>query len=206
MPAPARDILLRFIGIAGVNLPSSSRTIGSQMTRFGTDYQIGRATGRCAATDLVLEPGSTCVATLCERPGEEGFERRDFSLEAWDTGQRPEGLFSYWKTTVPHPDDKPRLVIDEAVLMELFERLASDQRPQRLAFRFVLGLILMRKKHLKFAGREQVSGTEVWLLQPRGVAGIEPPPQPIRLANPQLSDDDVRSLIDQLSEILQSEL
>ena len=36
-----------------------------QMTRFGTDYQIGRATGRCAATDVVLEPGSTCVATLC---------------------------------------------------------------------------------------------------------------------------------------------
>jgi hypothetical protein len=38
------------------------------------------------------------------------------------------------------------------------------------------------------------------------MAGIEPPPQPIRLANPQLSDDDVRSLIEQLGEILQSEL
>ena len=179
------------------------------MSRFGTDYQIARATGRCAATDRVLEPGSTCVATLCERTGatsDEGFERRDFSLDAWDSGRRPDGLFSYWKTVVPHPDDKPRLVIDEAVLMELFERLASDQRPQRLAFRFVLGLILMRKKHLQVVGRETVQGTEFWLLQPRGIAGIDPPPAPIRLANPQLSDDDVRSLIEQLSEILQSEL
>jgi hypothetical protein len=184
------------------------------MSRFGTDYQIARATGRCAATDTVLEPGSTCVATLCDRPvesGQEGFERRDFSLEAWEAGHRPEGLFSYWKTTVPHPDAKPRLVIDETVLMELFERLASDERPQRIAFRFVLGLILMRKKHFKFVGREQVAGQEWWLLQPRGTGasaggGTDSPPPPIRLANPQLSDDDVRSLIEQLSEILQSEL
>lgn len=179
------------------------------MSRFGTDYQVARSTGRCAATDAVLEPGAICVATLCDRPvesGQEGFERRDFSLEAWESGQRPEGLFSYWKTVVPHPDAKPRLVIDEAVLMELFERLASDERPQRVAFRFVIGLILMRKKHLKFVGREQVGGLEWWLLQPRGTGAMDTPPPPLRLANPQLSDDDVRSLIEQLSEILQSEL
>jgi hypothetical protein len=184
------------------------------MSRFGTDYQIARPTGRCAATDRVLEPGSQCIATLCEREGEEGFERRDFALEAWDAGHRPDGLFSYWKVTVPHPDDKPKLVIDDAVLADLFERLASDERPQRVAFRFVLGLILMRKKQFKFVGREAAgaggagggTGMEYWLLQPRGIAGIDPPPAPLRLANPQLSDDDVRSLIEQLGEILQSEL
>lgn len=183
------------------------------MSRFGTDYQIARPTGRCAATDRVLEPGSSCVASLCEREGEEGFERRDFSTESWDKGHRPPGLYSYWKAVVPHPDDKPRLVIDEAVLMELFERLATDERPQRVAFRFVLGLILMRKKHLKFVGREaagESNAMEYWLLQPRGAAsggaGADPAPPPLRLANPQLSDDDVRSLIEQLSEILQGEL
>ncbi len=182
------------------------------MSRFGTDYQVARSTGRCASTNVVLEPGSTCVAALCERSvdsGQEGFERLDFSQEAWESGHRPEGLFSYWKTTVPHPDAKPRIVIDEAVLLDLFERLASDQRPQRVAFRFVIGLILMRKKQFKFIGRETVDGTEFWLLQPRGAAGVgaggggDPP---LRLANPQMSDDDVRSLIEQLSEILQSEL
>ena len=176
------------------------------MSRFGTDYQIARATGRCAATDRVLEPGSTCMAALCERAGEEGFERRDFTLESWDSGHRPEGLFSYWKTIVPHPDDKPKLIIDEAVLLDLFERLASDERPQRIAFRFVLGLILMRKKQMKFVGRDMQGATEIWLLQPRGSGGMDQPPPPIRLVNPQLADEDVRSLIDQLGEILQGEL
>jgi hypothetical protein len=178
------------------------------MSRFGTDYQIARATGRCAASGRVLEPGSTCVAALCEKAGEEGFERRDFAVEAWESGQRPEGLFSFWRTVVPQPDERPRLVLDDAVLQDLFERLASDERPQRVAFRFVLGLILMRKKHMKFVGREMLDSREYWLLQPRGT-GSEPgalPPEPLRVLNPQLSDDDVRSLIEQLSEVLQNEL
>jgi len=178
------------------------------MSRFGTDYQVARATGRCSASGRVLEPGSACIATLCERPGEEGFERRDFAMDAWEAGCRPDGLFSYWRTIVPHPDDKPRLLLDDTVLMDLFERLGSDERPQRVAFRFVLALILMRKKLLKFVGRENREGVERWLLQPRGSAGETggTPPAPIAVINPNLSDDDVRGLIEQLSEVLQSEL
>lgn len=175
------------------------------MTRFGTDYHIARSTGCCSATNQPLTPGCAIIATLCEKPGDEGFDRRDYSLQAWEGGARPEGLFSYWKTTVPHPDDKPKLVIDEAVLMDLLERLASDERPQRVAFRFVLALILMRKKALRFAGRRKEGDVERWLLQPRG-SSDQPERTPIEVTNPNLTDDDVRELIDQLSEVLQSEL
>ena len=178
------------------------------MSRFGAEYQVARSTGRCSVSGAVLAPGSSCIATLCERsgPGEEGFERRDFSLDAWESGARPEGMFSYWKATVPHPDDKPRLLLDDTVLMDLFERLGSDERPQRVAFRFVIGLILMRKKHLKFIGRETEGGVELWLLQPRPASPGEAAPPPIPVVNPNLDDDDVRGIIEQLSEVLQSEL
>lgn len=172
------------------------------MTRFGTDYHVGRSTGRCALSNRVLEPGTTCIAALCERD-DEAFERLDFAVEAWDAGPRPPRLFSFWKTIVPKPDTKPRLLLDDQVLLDLFERLAQDQRPQRIAFRFVLGLILMRKKAMKFVGRAVEGDTEKWLLQPRGA---DPSASPIELVNPKLSDDDVRDLIDHLSEILQSEL
>jgi hypothetical protein len=176
------------------------------MSRFGSDYQVARSTGRCAATGQVMPPGSACIATLCEKTGEEGFERLDFSIEAWEAGQRPHGLFSYWKSIVPRPDEKPRLLLDDSVLMDLVERLGSDDRSQRVAFRFVLGLILMRKKHLKFVGRETKDGVERWLLQPRPAAAGEQPPPPIPVINPNLADEDVRDIIDQLSEVLQSEL
>jgi hypothetical protein len=184
---------------------SPSQDYNPAMSRFGTDYQVARSTGLCSATGQSLVPGSMCVATLCERPHDEGFDRKDFSVEAWEAGARPEGLYSYWKTIVPEPDAKPRLLVDDTVLMDLFERLASDERPQRIAFRFVLGLILMRKKLLKFAGRKARdpgdSSAERWLMATRGENS-----QTYEVINPNLSDDDVRDLIDQLGEVLQSEL
>jgi hypothetical protein len=173
------------------------------MTRFGTDYHVARATGQCEATGEALQPGSACIATLCERETDDGLDRKDFSLSAWESGARPERLFSYWKTTVPEPDAKPHLLVDDTVLMDLFERLAGDERPQRVAFRFVLCLILMRKKLLKFAGRSGGTQAEQWLVQARRAAQEQPP---MAVINPNLADDDVRDLIDQLSEILQSEL
>ena len=173
------------------------------MSRFGTQYQVARPTGVCAETGEPLEPGQACIATLCERPDDEGFDRCDFSIAAWEAGARPERLFSFWKTVIPSADQKQRVLVDDQVLTDLFERLADDERPQRVAFRFVLGLILLRKRELKFVGRSGTGEDERWLMTPRK---SDPETPPLEVVNPHLSDDDVRELTDQLSEILQSEL
>jgi hypothetical protein len=150
-----------------------------------------------------LEPGSACVATLSEREEDEGFDRLDYSVAAWQEGARPPRLFSYWRTVVPAPEERRRLLVDDQVLLDLFERLADDQRPQRVAFRFVLGLILLRKRKLKFAGRTGERGDQRWLLLRRP---SEPGESPMEVVDPHLSDDDIRELTQQLSEVLQSEL
>lgn len=177
------------------------------MSRFGNVYHVSRPTGLCAATETPLEPGASCIATLCENLEDDGLVRKDFSQLAWDDGFRPEGLFSYWKTVVPRPDDRNGGFVDDEALKEIFERLAADERPQRIAFRFVLALILMRKRHLKFVGREEANPEEGiperWLMKHKG---SEPEDDPVKVVNPHLSDDDVRELTGQLSEILQSEL
>jgi len=195
--------------VDGLDSSATSLTI-ERMSRFGSQYQVARPTGVCAATGQTLEPGSTCIATLCEPPEGGGLERRDFSLAAWASDARPEGLFSFWRTTVAEPGERRRLLVDDDVLMDLFERLAGDDRPQRTAFRFVLALILMRKRLLRFVGRKTASGSggdddagrraaEHWLLRPRGALPEDPP---IEVANPRLGDEDVRELTAQLSEIL----
>jgi hypothetical protein len=173
------------------------------MSRFGTSYQVARPTGICAATGRPLEPGDVCIATLCERPDDDGLERLDYSVESWEAGTRPDRLFSNWRTTVPAPDERRNILVDDTVLLDIFHRLDGDERPQRVAFRFVLALILMRKRMLRFQGRVGRGDQERWLLRPRLADGDQ---EPLQVANPHLSEDDLRELTDQLSEILQSEL
>ena len=52
---------------------------------------------------------------------------------------------------MPSPQQtKKKLFVDDQVLCELFERLASATEAAKLNFRFVLGLILMRKRMIVY--------------------------------------------------------
>ncbi|HMN96675.1 MAG TPA: hypothetical protein PKC43_09545 [Phycisphaerales bacterium] len=173
------------------------------MARTTIGYDIGRFTGTCAASGVALEPGSPCVATLADAPDHPGFVRRDYAVEAWEAGHRPPGLFSFWRTEVPRSDAPRRLLVDDDVLIELFRRLESDRSPERAAFRFVLGLVLLRRRLLRSVGREREGegslGQEVWLVQVRGALEGAPP---LRMADPGLSEADVQSIAEQLGEIV----
>ena len=80
---------------------------------------------------------------------------------------------------------KPEIVIDDAVLVDLFERLAGDERPQRIAFRYILALVLLRKRKLQLVGREQQEEGEIWLLRFRGTEG-----EPLEVHNPGIDEDE----------------
>lgn len=165
-------------------------------------YPVTRSTGRCAARDVELEAGSACIATLCDI-GEEGLKRLDYSLEAWGEGPRPEGLFSFWRTTVPEEGVRKKQVIDETVLLTIFEQLADDDQPRRVALRFVLALILMRKRLLRFMGRVEEEDIVTWRMRPRGSTPEAPL---VEVIDPGLGDDDVLALSEQLAEVLESDL
>lgn len=188
------------------------------MSRLSIGYDIGRCTGQCVFTGEALAPGTPCVAALCENSQQPGFLRVDSSISAWEAGQRPPGLFSYWRTIAPEPNSKPRLLVDDQVLLEIFLRLGDDARADRQAFRFVLALILLRRRVLRSVGRQQVpmarAGSagrseggagdgelrEVWLLKPRGAEEGAPP---LRVVDPRLGEADLAAIAEQLGEVLE---
>lgn len=195
-------------------------------------YEIDRPTGVCAMSGRTLEPGDDYIATLTEEG--EALTRLDIALDAWEAGQRPEQMFSYWKATVPEPNTKRKMFVDDAVLMNLLDRLADAEQPQRIAFRFVLMLILMRKKLLRYdrtdrrelnaAGGESSTSDEAqaatqaraateewWVLTPK----LDPSKGPLgkwndqvqfEVLDPRLTDEQVKEVTDQLGEILNAEL
>ncbi len=147
-----------------------------------------------------------------------GMCRIDISSDAWEGGFRPEGLFGYWKSTVPEPNQKKKMFVDDAMLMNLLERLADATEPDRLAFRYVLALILMRKKLLRYDGNEtrigEVDGEQVeqtwWKLTPKldlakGMLGKWHPDVRLEVLDPKLDETRVEQVMQQLGEILQAE-
>jgi hypothetical protein len=170
------------------------------MARFGNTQGVSRPTGECASTGETLVPNEPAMATLCELEEDEGFDRLDYSISAWENGDRPERLFSHWRYIVPDGDKKKEIGIDDAVLADLFERLADDERPARIAFRYILALVLLRKRKLKLVGRENTDDGEIWLLQFKGVEG-----EPVQVRNPGIGEEEIQDLSEQLGEILQGD-
>jgi len=112
------------------------------------------------------------VTALVQNKESGEFARVDYATEAWkerleagsgrtgeggDGGERTPAMamvLGYWKGVVPEPGAKRRLLVDDASLIELFEQSEQEVDPSvasvddRLAFRFMLALILLRKKLL----------------------------------------------------------
>jgi hypothetical protein len=200
------------------------------MTQFNAStYDVQRPTGQCAFTGQTLEPEQVYIATLVE-DGDE-LRRLDISMDQWEQGRRPDNLLAFWKATVPNPQAPKKLFVDDQVLMNLLERLEDAHQPQRVAFRFVLALILMRKKLLRYdrvehesaepeatdASDESQSSSEApqtvdwWLLTPKvdlskGPLGKWDEQRQIRVRDPHLDETQIREVTDQLGQILAAEL
>lgn len=138
------------------------------------------------------------------------FERIDFCEACWAAGKRPSTvredleMFSFWRTTVPQPQQKKRLLVDDSVLVDLFARMSERNDLAEERFRFVLALILMRKRLLKYESTAAVgegeNAKEIWTMYLRGNE------QPVLVTNPHLNADQITEVSQQLSSILAEEI
>ena len=162
-----------------------------------TGYDIGRSAAACGKCATVLTPGTKIAAVLRETPT--GFERIDVCLDCWPKKDRT-GLLAFWLTTVHQPEAKKKVFVDDEVLAELFTRLQDVAEPAKQNFRFVLGLILMRKRILSYESSRAVEGSDVWTVKLRGRDDR------FDLLNPHLTEPQVAEVSQQLGTILNEEL
>lgn len=159
-------------------------------------WEVQRSQGQCFGTEEPLEPGQEYYAALIDTGTT--FERRDYSCDFWQQQQPP--VYSFWKTRMPEPNQKKNLFVDNSVLINLFERLADETEETKLNFRFVLTLILMRKRIIKYLDTRRENDKEIWNVQ------LVREKQAFEVTNPQLDDEQIQEVSSQLSSILQGEL
>lgn len=201
------------------------------MTTLGsTGYQIGGSTRRCAATGRELAVGERVMTALVERimpDGERVAERLDFAEDAWDGGARPTAgdakavvLVGAWRSTVPEPNAKRRQLLSDDELLDLFEQLATgqddapesetpgdtsdDPAARRSVFRYLLCLILMRKKLIVCDAMTPADPARGVLgrltVRRRGKAHAED--EPWTVTDPGLGEEAIASAAVELSEVL----
>ena len=132
-----------------------------------TDWSVGRSTRQCRATGAVIAEGEVYYAAL--REDGDRFVREDYAAAAW-SGVEREGLYSWWKTKLAPSDPdraKRRLKIDVEAFYRFFSDLEGSEESHRRRLRYVLALVLARKRALRLDGIEHAPGGDVLKLYDR---------------------------------------
>lgn len=173
-------------------------------SKTGGGYQVAKARQTCSVSGRAIAPGEKFMAALRETPT--GLERLDVAMEQW-AGLEKSDLLGYWQATMPQAEEKKKVFVDDEVLCTLFERLAEATEPTKVAFRFVLGLILMRKRLVIYestrhepAGADGEAGRDIWVVRMKGRDDR------LDLIDPKLDEKRVMEVSQQLGEILNEEL
>ena len=159
-----------------------------------TDYQIPKATTRrCAATGRELRPGERYHSALCADGGK--LVRHDFAADAW--AGPPPGAIGHWTGRVPAADEAARRPpVDDELLAECFHRLDGSAEPAQVHFRYVVALLLMRRKRFKFEDvTKGAAGEALWLRDTR--TGDR-----FAVADPGLTDEAMAAVQDEVFQVL----
>ncbi len=160
------------------------------------DWEINKPLGQCCGSGRKIECGEDYYGALVET--EQGLQRRDFCNEYWEREKPP--VFCFWRTKLAAPNEKKQLFISDDMLMAFFERLAHETEPEKVNFRFVLALVLMRKRRLKYDSTKTNDGQEIWRLRPTGDKELA------EVVNPHLAEDQIEQLTSQIGQIFQADL
>jgi hypothetical protein len=157
-----------------------------------TEYQIQANTRRCAVTGRDLQPGDRFYSVLRDEGGQ--FLRQDYSLEGWQGP--PPGTFSFWAGRISVGEESRRLPIDDEMLANCFERLEGDTDPARVNFRYVVALLLMRRKRFKF-DEARTEGDQEFLCLRCARSGNR-----YRVLNPRLTEPEMAAVQEEVFKVL----
>lgn len=173
-----------------------------------TGYESARPTRVCAATARPFEAGERYVATLAESPESEELVRFDFASHAWAAGARPPAphrLIAVWRTTASGQQRGISGLLGEEELLQLFEGMEPAEEGRAAVFRYLLALLLMRKRVLRIVDqRVGEHGRPVLQLARRGgPKAVEP--EIHEVVDPGMDEAAVATGIEELGAVIAGE-
>ena len=160
-------------------------------------WHIARSTRTCAGSGEAIPPGTPFYSALIE--GDESFERKDFRVEAWPEVDSS-AFFSYWKNKGSEAKEEKKQTVDYERLLAFFDGLEHAEEPQKRLFRYVLALILVRKRRLRLddMGRTE-DGDRLVVYDRRGEKTLE-------IVAPEASREELAAVQNKLNELFECDI
>jgi hypothetical protein len=165
------------------------------------EYNISKTSGQCASCKEPMVADQEFMATV--RETEDDFVREDYCIQCWDAQPRQSGpdMLGVWRSRVPQPEQKKKLFVDDELLVNFFQRLEGAEEPAKINFRFVLALVLMRKRVLVYDRMTKgAEGNETWSMHFKGSDQVH------QVVDPRMNEEQIAAVSQHLGQILEGEL
>jgi len=161
------------------------------------DWKISRRGNKCSKTDVKFDDGESFFTCIFDDPESEGFLRKDFSAAVWSEMEDSLKPFSFWKSTCKFPQENTTPdVLENESAEAMLRRMIEDDEATTENARYILTLMLERKKTLRPVGVKETESSRLLLYEHRATGDV------LIIRDPQLKLDEVEKVQEEVSQLL----
>lgn len=142
----------------------------------------------CAKTGRPFQSGDICWSVLLEKDGQ--LIRQDIGSEAWEGP--PENAIGHWRTLITEVANAGRPKLDADSLFDYFLQLSDSPNIVQQQYRYVLSLLLLRKRRLILEEVIEIDDRPTMRLMGSGGEG------PFDVPEEELNEEQIHRLQEQL--------
>lgn len=161
------------------------------------NWSIRSRAHTCAVTQRPFEDGELFHTSVYFDPEENGYVRRDVCAEAWTQEQEQRKPIAAWKTRYQKvlAEAKPEIAPKESV-QALLQRFIEEGDPRTENARYILALMLERKRQITQTAEKEVDGAKMLFYENKKTGEI------FIVRDPELRLDEIADMQDEVATLL----
>ncbi|MEI6351928.1 MAG: hypothetical protein WCP06_12580 [Verrucomicrobiota bacterium] len=162
---------------------------------MANEWEIKSRGNRCSVTDREFADGEHFYALLYRERGS-GFRREDLCEEAWQQRDPKKPPFSFWRTKFELRVPDTSAALAKATAEDLLRHYLQEPGDQHANVRYILALMLERKRTLKPIETKEDNGQRLLIYEHRGSGEV------FVILDPRLKLDQIEAVQMEVAELL----
>jgi hypothetical protein len=161
------------------------------------NWSIRSRATHCALSERPFEEGEVFHTAIYFDPEANGYVRRDVAIDVWPQEIAERRPIAYWRTTyTPHVVEARPEVTSKESAMALLQRFIEEDDPMTENARYILALMLERKRILSPTATKEVDGNRMLFYENKKTGEV------FIVRDPELRLDELATVQDEVAMLL----